>query len=176
MSVLGDVDLGWLESLAAAAAALFAAVSAWQSSRATKVLEKEIETARRSGEFDLVATFEREYRDQYDGIVAAFGPWPGSAGDSIDLQKRKVVHSMLSSLMSIYIAQQSDLLDGAKFDFSAALFAEWLQQPEARQIWVKEFRWQEAAWPTGFVEYVDDWLARPSPWDAVRSSLGSSSS
>lgn len=162
---LGSPDWDSLAAIATVVATFLAAFSARQSAKATKILEREIEVTRRASEFELLAEFESQYRDQYDGIADAFGPWPGPSEDLVDREKRKVAHSMLSSLLSIYLAEKNSLVDGTNLEFSSALFAEWLQNPEAKRIWQEIFRNQDSSWPDGFVEFVDEWLKRPSPWD-----------
>jgi hypothetical protein len=151
-------------SAATAIAAVFAAISAFESSKASRRMEREMEATRRAGAYRLLEDFESNYREQYSEVMDNLGPWPDPGGDAIDPKVRRVVHDLLVSLCSVYRSRQSDLVEEDDIEYVATLFGEWLQNPIAKEVWTSAFRVQ-ASWPPGFVDYVDEMLARPSPWD-----------
>jgi hypothetical protein len=149
---------------ATAIAAIFAAVSAYGSLKATREMERELEDNRKANAYRLLNEFENSYRTQYPEIMNQLGPWPDPGEEDLDPAVRRVVHDLLVSLCSVYRSSKSNLVPDGDVEYVATLFSEWLQNPMARHIWESVFRNQNS-WPSGFVPYVDEMLARPSLWD-----------
>jgi len=156
------VTLQILSTLLAALAAIFAAISSWTSLKSTRAVEEDVRLARSQTRHDLFRSFEADLSRQYDELWEHLGPWddqlPPEARPTD--RERRVVHDLLQTLSSIYLAGHLDLLEDEQRRYAELLFLDWLSTPKATEIWTLVFRKQVAAWPEGFVEWVDSELER----------------
>ncbi len=158
------VTLQVLSTLLAAFAAIFAAISSWTSLKSTRAVEEDVRLARSQARHDLFRSFEADLSKQYDGLWEHLGPWddqvPPDARPSD--RERRVVHDLLQTLSSIYLAGRLDLLEDEQRRYAELLFLDWLSTPKATKIWTLVFRNQAATWPEGFASWVDAELDRAS--------------
>jgi hypothetical protein len=137
----------------AAISALFSLVSARAARASVEAFRSDVELSRDSTRVQLARTFEDDYARQYDQISKAFGPWKDPV--AVDSQERRVVHDMLASLASIYMANQVKLIDDTHAKYVYVLFADWLRLPRPHRIWTNVFAVQPESWPPGFVDCIN---------------------
>lgn len=145
-------------TVVAAIAAVFSALSAYTSLRATKAVEAEVLHQQRITTYELFRSFEADYASQYGRIWGALGPWPGDP-PGVDEDERRAVHDVLTSLASIYRAQSAGLVGADDAEYVGALFLDWLSVPRAEAVWRKVFAGQDDTWPEGFAAFVEAGLA-----------------
>jgi hypothetical protein len=89
-------------------------------------------------------------------------PRPLDDGLSPDLRppddERQVVHELLQTLSSVYLAGRLELLHDEQRRHAERSLFDWLSTPKARQIWELVFRQYVDTWPEGFPEWIDSGL------------------
>jgi hypothetical protein len=156
-AIIRLVTLQVISTVLAAFAAFFAAVSSLASLKSTQAVEENVRLARSRSKHDLFRSFEADLTRQFQGLWECFGPWDD--GLPRDLRpsdrERQVVHELLQTLSSIYLAGKLELLEDEQRSYEERVFLYWLSTPQARQIWEMVFRQYVDTWPEGFPEWID---------------------
>jgi hypothetical protein len=140
----------------AAGSALLSAVSTIAAWRATKAVQNDLAHTIAAKRHELVRAFEQDYAAQYKQIWDDLGPWPDAT--PVDPQLRRTVHGLLQTLVSVYLARQSDLIDAGQAEGLYTVMFDWLSTDKAFEVWAAAFQNQAGTWPSGFVNFVDSRL------------------
>jgi hypothetical protein len=160
-------DSSTLTTSLAAASALLSAISTVAAWRAANAVRRDLAHTVAAKKHELVRAFEQDYAAQYEKIWASLGPWPDAA--PVDPHLRHTVHGLLQTLLSIFVAEQSNLIEEDQAEALYTVMFDWLSTDKAYAVWKAAFRTQVSTWPSGFVSFVDSRLySRQESQDANR--------
>jgi hypothetical protein len=162
-TALISVSVGAVSAFLAYLSARASRDSVRASRDSVEAFRADLEHSRGTTRHELARAFEADFAKQYDAIWEVLGPWKDPV--EVDKRERRVVHDMLATMSSVYLALEQKLIAREQADYLGELFGDWLGLPKARWIWEKVFSTpdQAASWPPGFIPWVDSMIGTASP-------------